>query len=169
LVQADVAQVDSDAQTLLLSVGGKGVRAQKQYAFRNERGLLVWYGLLTPEAGLVSRLAKYGDREIADDPKNSVMIVRNGDKLTGTIRDNGQLYELRPLKSGGHALARIDETRRPPDHPRAYATLPTIAMPSSQLAASGPNVGIAAVSTIRVMVVMTQAAINASGDADVRS
>jgi len=120
LVQADASLIGAKRDAL--SLGDAGV-AYQRYSHRNDDGTEVWYGTIGRSfAGLDGFLAKTG--EIADDPNNSVMIVRNGDKLTGTIRKNGELYALRPLRSGGHALVRVDEARMPPDHPAGdYAKL----------------------------------------------
>lgn len=161
-VDADVTQVSESQEFLQLSVDGKQLQASKQYATRNPDGSVVWYGLLSQQTKLFPRLRNWGADEIADDPMNSVMIVRNGNKLTGTIRKDGQLYALRPLRSGGHALVRIDESRMPADHPGTYSLLPTIRMSTDKVASNATD---KAVTTIRVMVVMTQSAINATGDA----
>ncbi|GAA4860228.1 zinc-dependent metalloprotease [Luteimonas vadosa] len=163
LVQADASQVTETRESLQLAVGGEEIVASKQYTIRNPDGTMVWYGLLSPQANVYPRLRNWGTAEIADDPMNSVMIVRNGNKLTGTIRKEGQLYALRPLRSGKHALVRIDESRMPADHPNSYSLLPTIPMAPAVMASGAPT--IQAISTIRVMVVMTQSAINAVGDA----
>ncbi len=163
LVQADASQISADSDTLQLGLGDTGT-AYMRYSKRNPDGTQVWYGNLGRDFGLVDTLLGKASGEIADDPNNSVMIVRNGDKLTGTIRAKGQLYSLRPLRSGGHAIARIDETRMPADHPAAYNFLPRIDMSKGARAGRAVDVGTKAISVIRIMVVSTQSAVNASGD-----
>ena len=164
LVQADAAQISADSDTLQLGAGDTDI-AHMRYTKRNPDGTLVWYGNLGKDFGLLDTLRGQASGEIADDPNNSVMIVRNGDKLTGTIRRNGELFSLRPLRSGGHAIARIDEAKMPADHPAAYEFLPRIDMTKATRAAKvSGTVSTQAISTIRVMVVSTQSAVNASGD-----
>ncbi len=156
LVQADASQIADTAESLQLSIGGGDLVARKTSFIRNQDGTQVWQGQLGKDPGLLGRLANRVGGEIENDPNNSVIIVRNGDKLTGTLRVDGDLYALRPLRSGGHAIARIDESRMPADHPAEYALLPKIQMPQP--------ISTKAISTIRVMVVSTQSAAAASGD-----
>ena len=167
LVEADAAQVTADTDSLQLRVGNNPVFARRTSFARNPDGTTVWQGSLTRDPGLLGRLAGAFDSEITEDPRNSVIIVRNGDKLTGTLRIDGDLYALRPLSSGGHAIARIDETKMPADHPAEYALLPRIQMDEKLVAAARKAPGdvvIQANTVIRVMVVATQSAATASGD-----
>ena len=163
LVQADASQISADSDTLQLGLGDTGT-AHMRYSKRNPDGTQVWYGNLGKDFGLIDRLRGKASGEIADDPNNSVMIVRNGDKLTGTLRVKGELYSLRPLRSGGHAIARINEAKMPADHPAAYNFLPHIDMTKAVRAGRATDVGTKAISVIRIMVVSTQSAVNASGD-----
>ncbi|MBN8212705.1 MAG: hypothetical protein J0M09_07275 [Xanthomonadales bacterium] len=164
MVQADASQISAKSDTLQLGFGDADT-VHMRYTKRNPDGTLVWYGNIGKDFGVLDTLRGKASGEIADDPNNSVMIVRNGDKLTGTIRKNGELYALRPLRSGGHVIAHIDETKMPADHPAAYNFLPQIDMGKVQRAARAQgDVGPLAISTIRVMVVATQSAANASGD-----
>lgn len=163
-VQADVGQISAQSDTLQLGLGDAGT-VHMRYTKRNPDGTLVWYGNIGKDFGLLDTLRGKASGEIADDPNNSVMIVRNGDKLTGTIRKNGELYELRPLRSGGHVIARIDETKMPPDHPAAYRFLPNIDMGKASRAGKlTANAATLANTTIRVLVAYTPSAKNASGD-----
>ncbi|KAF1013809.1 MAG: hypothetical protein GAK31_02826 [Stenotrophomonas maltophilia] len=115
----------------------------------------IWYGQLrssSPSARL--------DRVEQNDPGNSVILVRSGNTLTGSIRKDGTLYRLRPLSDGRHALVEVDESRMPADHPADYNQLPAIPMPAND------RLGIAAASsgtpaTIRVLVVATNGAVAA--------
>lgn len=116
LVQADASQIDAKSDRIQLGLGDAGT-AYLRSITRNADGTVVWSGTLGRDFGPLDRMKSALGGEIADDPKNSVIIVRNGDKLTGTIRRNGELYSLRPLRSGGHALVRVDEAKMPADHP----------------------------------------------------
>lgn len=164
LVQADASQISADSDTLQLGLGDTGT-AYMRYAKQNADGTLVWYGNLGKDFGLVDTLRAKMGGEIADDPSNSVMIVRNGNKLTGTIRSKGQLYSLYPLRSGGHAIAHIDESKMPADHPVSYAKMwRAAARDKASHKEDVTAAGTLAASTVRVMVVYTQAAANAVGD-----
>lgn len=166
LVQADASQINETSDTLEIALGNKSLMARQLSTTRNEDGTLVWHGTLGKDPGMLSRLGFGSGSEVTEDPNNSVMIVRNGDKLTGTLRINGERYALRPLRSGGHAIARMDDSKMPADHPAEYKFLPTINMPQPKADKASGDASRAALAatTIRVMVVTTQSAVNASGD-----
>jgi peptidyl-Asp metalloendopeptidase len=163
LVQTDAAQISGDRDVLELALGNADLVARKRAFTRNPDGTTVWRGQLGKNTGLFGKFRNAFNNEIADDPNNSVVIVRNGDKLTGSLRVKGALYALRPLRSGGHAIAQIDESKMPADHPASYANLPRIAMPQGRVGKAG-EFATKAVSTIRIMVVSTVSAASASGD-----
>ena len=164
LVQADAAQIAADSDNLQLSVGKRPLFARRTDFVQNPDGTSTWIGSLGKDPGLFGRLGGAFGSEISDDPRNSVIIVRNGDKLTGTLRVDGELYALRPLKSGGHAIARIDESKMPADHPADYAAMLRASVQPRLPAQPEGEVGIQAATVVRVMVVATQSAANASGD-----
>lgn len=167
LVQADASQISADSKTLQLGLGDTGT-AYMQYSKRNPDGTTVWYGNIGKNFGLLDALRQKVGGEIADDPNNSVMIVRNGDKLTGTIRKNGELYQLRPLRSGGHAIAHIDENKMPPDHPAEYKRIFREAVMNARLRRTPQPTATPSITkanaVIRVMVAYTPSAASASGD-----
>lgn len=155
-VRIDAAAVNASQRQLEFELLGTPVQALQQRVEALPDGGSVWYGQLQ------SRSAKLGARAAANDPANSVILVRNGDTVTGSIRKDGRLYRLRPLSDGRHVLVEVDESRMPADHPADYNSLPQVAMPVSDLA------GIAAASsgtpaTIRVLVVATNGAVAAYG------
>jgi hypothetical protein len=148
---------DTAALTLGLDVGGfVDLNVVRTSAYRTEDGSLVWQGLITDTA-LKREMTK---GEIADDPMNSVILVRNGDKVTGNVRVMGQLFKIRPLNDSRHVVVEVDENRMPLDHPPAeYRRLfeKPVAMPETPAAAEANTV-------IRVLVNYTAAAASASGD-----
>jgi len=155
-VRIDAAAVNAGQRQLEFELLGTPVQALQQRVEALPDGGSVWYGQLQ------SRSAKLGARAVANDPANSVILVRNGDTVTGSIRKDGQLYRLRPLSDGRHVLVEVDESRMPADHPADYNSLPQVATPVSDRA------GIAAASsgtpaTIRVLVVATNGAVAAYG------
>lgn len=168
LVQADAAQISAKTDRLQLGLGDAGTAFLRK-ATQNPDGTLVWSGTLGTDFGILDSVKSALGGEIADDPNNSVIIVRNGDKLTGTLRKNGQLYALRPLRSGGHAIVHIDESKMPADHPEvAYRQIFQQAARDARLQrAMRPSAGAPvakANSVIRVLVAYTPSAANASGD-----
>ncbi len=155
-VRVDAAAVASAQKQLEFELLGQPAQALQSRVETLADGGSIWYGQIGTRAG--ARLLKAG----APDPMNSVILVRNGDTVTGSIRRDGQLYRLRPVSDGRHVLVEVDEARMPADHPADYNSLPTIAMPVSDRA------GIAAASsgtpaTIRVLVVATNGAVAAYG------
>jgi hypothetical protein len=164
VVHADASLIGEQTDVLSLGLGDLGT-AFKQYSRRNPDGTQVWYGTLGKRYGMLDTLRYRATGEIADDPNNSVMIVRQGNQLSGTIRANGQLYNLQPLASGGHAIARIDETRMPPDHPAAYTDMwrASLAEHPQVKAATARATALAPV-TVRVMIVFSNAAATAVGN-----
>lgn len=147
----------SGAITLTLSAGLE-LDATAVRSTRNEQGVVIWEGLLTDFA----QTGKGSD--VAFDPLNSVTIVDNHGKLTGSVRLQGQLYKIRPLSSGGHAVIEVDELHAPDDHPAG------VQVPDGPLAAAlergelDAPASAKANTVIRVMTVATNAAKNAAGD-----
>ncbi|WP_343653229.1 M12 family metallo-peptidase [Stenotrophomonas sp.] len=136
---------------------GQQVQATRSRVEALADGGSVWYGQIRSPS---DRLQKAG-ASLQDDPANSVILVRSGNTLTGSIRKDGTLYRLRPL-GDRHVLVEVDESRMPADHPADYNQLPKISMPAND------RVGIAQASsgspaTIRVLVVATNAAVAAYG------
>jgi len=52
-------------------------------------------------------------------PGKATFVVRDGN-LTGTIRDDKNLYRLEPVANGVHALIKVDESRFPPEEPPTF-------------------------------------------------
>lgn len=78
--------------------------------------------------------------------------MRDGNKVTGRIQVQGQLYSLDPLEKGGHAFIKIDASKFPPEA-EPIAAEGDAATDSNVVTPPKPK---AAHSTIRVMVAMTQ-------------
>lgn len=160
MVRADAAQIEENTEALLLELEpGVTLRSERQVAYRNPDGTLVWSGLVGDLETTKARLRLFGDEEIADDPQSSVLIVRNGDKLTGTARVGGRLYQIRPLADGGHVVNRVDEALMPPDHPADYDPVPRV-----PLRLDGDAPVDKANTVIRVGVLVANSAASAIGD-----
>ncbi|UXI69283.1 zinc-dependent metalloprotease [Tahibacter amnicola] len=158
VVMANAALVDETTQSLSLNldIGGPiTVNARQTSVERQKDGTIVWQGTLADATKPVML-----ESEIKDDPMNSVVIVRNGDKLTGNIRVMGQLYKLRPLHDSRHVIVEADESLAPADHPAsAYRKIFVEAMPAPKADNTSR-----ANTVIRVLVNYTARAASASGD-----
>lgn len=160
LVHADARQVTLDRETL--SLGSLGV-AYKKYSYRNPSGTIVWYGTFGKRFGALHKERQRLTGEIADDPLNSIMIVRNENNLTATAVVKGRTYRLEPMFNGGHVLAEIDTSKLPPEAAPEEAPSPRGGFdPGTILQAAktgSPGKAVAqAPATIRVMVVWTASA-----------
>ncbi|MEN5287599.1 zinc-dependent metalloprotease [Stenotrophomonas lactitubi] len=136
---------------------GQKVQAVRSKVEALPDGGSVWYGQLRAPSDRLQAATSNGQ----DDPGNSLILVRSGNTLTGSIRKDGKLYRLRPL-GNRHVLVEVDESRMPADHPADYNQLPKIAMPANdRLGTAQASSGSPA--TIRVLVVATNAAVTAYG------
>lgn len=159
--------MDVESFTLNLS---KSVRfpVTRLDAYALESGSDVWTGSVrvVSDKGVPSegRLAPRAvDQTLAvgplgHDPMNEMVLVRDAAGITGNVRIQGDLYAIRPLDDGLHAFYKVLVKKLPSDHPPEYGRLPSYAAPSPSA------IGIRAISTIRVMSVATDAAINAAGN-----
>ncbi|WP_223620318.1 PKD domain-containing protein [Lysobacter sp. ESA13C] len=168
LKRADAAVVSAQTREIELQLGGHLVNAVLDNVRETRGGSTVWMGHLRGTGKAAARTA----REVRSDERNSVALVRRGNGVTGNVRVDGQLYRIRPLADGSHAVIEVDETRMPPDHAADYneASLPQIDMraAATHAARSGGLVGPAATepgatATIRVQVVATNDAVTAYG------
>lgn len=112
--------------SLTLNLGPElELRAHRVDSYRNPSGSLVWSGVIENPDGLKTA---FSPDSVEFDAVNSALLVRNGDKITGNVHFNGELYQIRPLKSGGHVIVEVDESALPPDHPEGYDP-PVVPMP----------------------------------------
>lgn len=158
VVRANADMVTRKAATLRFNLGeGLDFRAHQVRSYVNNFGNLVWYGVIE-DPGTVA--VPFTAEALQFDPMNSVMLVRDGKTLTGNVHFGGELYKIRPLKTGNHAIAAVDFSAMPPDHPADYAKLPTYPMRPT----GGTNAAVLADTVIRVMVHWTSSAASASGN-----
>ncbi|MBN7138633.1 hypothetical protein A7A76_05845 [Lysobacter enzymogenes] len=164
LVRANTAQVTETQDQLLLNLApGVSLKAHKLQAQRKADGIVIWQGMVGDPKAQLKRINRFTGAELIDNPEESAILVRQGDQMSGTVRSGGKLYRIDPLKTGGHAISLIDESKMPEDHPAAYAALPYTPVkldPKFDEAKAGEK----APSVVRVMVVYTQAAANAVGN-----
>ncbi|HEX9941707.1 MAG TPA: M12 family metallo-peptidase [Thermoanaerobaculia bacterium] len=156
LVQANPSALNEKAVSLDLNLTlGLTLRALRVSSYATTSGVLVWSGVVA-DAGSVT--VPFSPEEVRFDPINSVVLVKNGDRITGNVHYNGEWYKIRPLKTGAHAIVLANVNAMPPDHPESYATLPRIGMPRRPAGQAKVN------TVIRVLVNYTPAAAAASGD-----
>lgn len=77
---------------------------------KTDRGMQVWRGRYNRKM-----LKNTAMKSLKAADFDSVILVRKGDKVTGTVRRNGQLYRIQPLSSGQHAVIKINEAAVPYD------------------------------------------------------
>lgn len=154
-MQVDVGALAADAASVDLVLPGKGrVTLWRTGAEQAEDGSLIWNGVVSASApGPLSAGVPDTDRML-----NSATLVKGGGQITGNVQIAGQLYRLLPT-AAGHVLAKIDASRMPPDHPaEEYKRLFVENIGVEAPAKPAGEAGTKAVSTIRVMVVVTNAA-----------
>jgi hypothetical protein len=54
------------------------------------------------------------------EPGNTVQFIVNDDMCTGSLRYDGEFFELRPLSGAAHALIRIETAKFPGEHPPKF-------------------------------------------------
>ncbi|WP_313919006.1 M12 family metallo-peptidase [Tahibacter sp.] len=150
--------IDTDKIVLDLDIGGAfRLTAQRIQSYRSDDGSIVWQGSLPETRDLTG--GRPAANEVDGDPLNSVTLVRDGNYVTGNIRVHGQLYAVRPLFDGRHAIVEVDEAKMPADHDEvAYRRL----FDEAGRAALAPSKAIEANSVVRVLVNYTSAANNAT-------
>lgn len=126
LVEVKAGVLREKAASLLLNLGpGLELRAYRVDSYRNPSGSLVWSGVIENPDGLK---VAFSPDSVEFDAVNSALLVQNGDKITGNVHFNGELYQIRPLKTGGHAIVEVNASALPPDHPESYDP-PVVPMP----------------------------------------
>lgn len=79
-----------------------------------EDGSVVWHGQWRGTRGCdVLKEDTYALAQAA----NEVTLVNHDGRISGSLHIDGQLYAIRPLRSGGHAVIAVDSIKLPPDHP----------------------------------------------------
>jgi hypothetical protein len=157
LMKANAEVLTERAAALDMDLGnGLNLRAHRTDAYRVRSGNLVWVGVIeNPSAVRIPFTAE----TVEFEPMNQVVLVRNGGKITGNLHFNGEWYKIRPLRTGGHAITKVNASAMPPDHPADYDRLPIIPME-----ANAPDNRAVGDTVINVMVHYTPASAAASGD-----
>lgn len=157
LANAAAVDLDSDKLVLPMDIGGAvDLTAVRSQSYRSEDGSLVWIGSIVETNSLSTRPLP---SDITSDPFNSVVLVRDGNMITGNIRVHGQLYAVRPLFDGRHAVIEVDEALMPADHDEvAYREM----FEAAGKTALSPSKAVEANTIVRVLVNYTSAAAGGS-------
>jgi hypothetical protein len=86
------------------------------------------------------------------------LIVENGE-VSGVIQLNNRMFEIDPVGNGLHRVIELDNSKFPPDHPPGRDTHPQTEGPAPDTREATTR----AVSTIRVLVAYTPAALTQAG------
>lgn len=113
LAHANTALLTDHTHTLQIDLGdGHTVSVHKTMVENLPSGFSVWHGeIATPER----RALTHTEHEVPNDEANSVILVRHGNRITGSIHFHGQPYKVLPLKNGEHAIVQVDESKLPID------------------------------------------------------
>jgi peptidyl-Asp metalloendopeptidase len=163
LANTDVSALSLGAPSVQFSLGkGLSLSARHTNSYVTEEGLLVWEGSLSFVAGKFVDSSKPSDQAL-----NEVTLVKNGALLTGNVRVNGQLFQIRPTHAGQHVLYQVNSELQYADHPKGGA----IQGPFDGRAAEQPSSWLApaieaaaATSTLRTLIMVTQTAKNSVAD-----
>ena len=158
-LQANPSVVSAQTAEIELDLGLQRVNAVLEQAKAQPDGSVVWIGHVRETAKARAATA----REVRHDGNNSVILVRRGEGVTGNVRVDGQLYRIRPLPDGSHAVIEVNEAAMPPDHPSAFGDLPQIQMAPAAGQVSALAIDPGPTATIRVLVVATNNAVSAYG------
>jgi hypothetical protein len=103
LVNINLDSLKEPTVTLGLRAGLTVQAARKNMEKRSETDF-TWYGTLS------------------EVPGAATLVVRDG-AITGTVRSDKELFRIRPVGSGLHALIEVDQSKFPPDDPPSFEKL----------------------------------------------
>ncbi len=112
-----------------------------------------------------TRIEERGDEDfswygsIGEEGMDNALCVVRMNNLTGIIRTDGELYSIRPLGQGFHAIIRQDPSFFPPDLPSPKVTLPSAER--RKTARSGDDGSVQ-----HILVAYTEASLREAGDID---
>lgn len=164
VARVDSALVGTQARSIDIDLGnGTVATALVNHTQANDDGSIIWSGTVLPgDSKTLPFQSINADGSPAYDPANSVLLVRNGDKITGNVRKDGREIHIRPLKTGGHLVAAFDESlRRQKLTGVDYITEPSTLQHSHALDTAQAD----GHAVVRVLVAFSAGAANRTGDA----
>lgn len=151
-LQANPAAGAASELTLSLPDGSK-FNAKRFTSYATTSGATVWVGKHSTAA--------LGSAESAAE--ETVLVLRNG-KVTGTMRHEGKLYQIRTSPDGSHGVAEIDASQYPPDHNEAEYKKQVMQSPAPVRSASMISPMLLETPVIRVLVNYTPKAKASTSD-----
>lgn len=106
IVRVNAAAVSEKVSEIEADLDGRRVTLVLENARSTDSGSLVWIGHVRE----TSKTRRMTGREVAHDSLNSVVLVRRGNTVTGTMSMDGRSFGIRPLPNGEHALAEMEES-----------------------------------------------------------
>lgn len=97
LVVVNLSALNSDRVEITLD-SGKVLTYERTRIDTSNHGTFTWYGHLPDKQG------------------SAILVVNNG-MVTGSVRDNNDLYKIESTGSGLHAFIKTDSAGLPPEHP----------------------------------------------------
>ncbi|WP_158091308.1 M12 family metallo-peptidase [Pseudomonas sp. R37(2017)] len=139
---------------------GVTVRARKLH-YTTESGMGVWVGEVQSDDLRQRRGQAKADlsREVVVDPQNLVVLVRNGERITGTVSAGGRQYQIEPVDKGQVAITRI----KPSDNGKDQDDSPAEVMKQT-LTKSGQTARHTSQQPIRILTVYSNDVKNAYAD-----
>lgn len=110
LVDVQALRVAANTQTLSVPLpDGSTARFKLMRIDQSMPGMTGWIGDIPSDRKQRFTLPA----EVDMDPFNWVSLLREGDKVVGSIHVAGQAYRLEPIGAGKHVLVKVDESRLP--------------------------------------------------------
>ncbi|MGO1003657.1 pre-peptidase C-terminal domain-containing protein [Lysobacter sp. CA196] len=101
IMRVNSAAVSETVSEIEADIDGRRVTLVRESARNTDGGGLVWIGHVRE----TSRPRKMTGREVVHDSLNSVILVRRGNGVTGTVSIDGRSFSISPLSNGEHAVA----------------------------------------------------------------
>ncbi|HKS13078.1 MAG TPA: M12 family metallo-peptidase [Pseudomonas sp.] len=153
LIKVNPAVVSRDTQELAVTLpDGKTARFHLRDFTTITPGIEGWIGYKPSD---LTQAQAAASSEIDIDPRYYLSIVREGDKLVGSLVVDGQLYQLDHVGPGRNALIKVDESKLPahgkplvPNHggdragrqaQSAHSTIRVLFVTTNQSRATRPN------------------------------
>jgi hypothetical protein len=161
LARAHAELLSDHGNTIRIDLGdGHVVTAHKTRFYTDAQDISVWEG----EISAAGPRARGGSaQEVPRDESNAVTLVVMRESITGSVRVDGQLYNIMPLSQGEHAVVKVDESKLPENKNDALPSRSSEEQPENP-----PPVSRArnTISTIRVLIVASKSAIALIGGED---
>ncbi|WP_224771052.1 PKD domain-containing protein [Pseudomonas sp. FEN] len=163
LAQAHAQLISDQLDVLEIPLGdGRTVEAHKLSYRTNLSGQSIWRGEIA-ESG--ARAEGGAESEVPVDEQNSVILVRDAEQITGSIRVGGELYRILPLRGGGQIIVKVDASKQRSfgeEHDHGSDVIRSELPPETVESTVVPRAR-DGISTIRVMIVATPLAVDKLG------